>query len=79
MDKINSGILNQLVVSHNFQIIQKLKKNLLLCQNLNLEKINQLLNTLTLEFENIEKQNTCDPFDLAYAKIILKQHHINLE
>ena len=79
MDKINSRILNQLVVSHNLQIIQKLKNNLSLCQNLNLEKINQLLNNLTLEFENIEKLSTCDSFDLAYAKIILKQNNINLE
>ena len=78
MDKINSHILNQLVVSHNLQIIQKLKKNLLLCQNLNLEKINQLLKNLTQEFENIEKLSTCDSFDLAYAKIILKQNNINL-
>jgi hypothetical protein len=78
MDKINSRILNQLVVSRNLQIIQKLKKNLQLCKNLNLEKINLLLNNLTLEFENIEISNTCDSFDMAYAKIILKQNNINL-
>ena len=79
MDKINSNILNQLVVSRNLQIIQKLKKNLSLCNNLNLDKLNQLLNNLTKEFETIEKSSTCNPFDLAYAKIILKQNNINLK
>ena len=78
MDKINSRILNQLVVSRNLQIIQKLKKNLQLCKNLNLDKLNQLLNNLVQEFENIQKSSTYDSFDLAYAKIILKQNNINL-
>ena len=79
MDKINSKILNQLAVSYNLTHIRKMRDNLLVCRDLNLTKIHQLLNSLETEFENIEKQSTCDSFDLAFSKIILKQTNIKLE
>ena len=78
MDKINSKLFNQLVASHNLLKLEQIKKNLSLCNDLKLDSINTLLNNLIQEFENIEKQNEYNPFDLAFAKMILKRNNFNL-